>query len=102
MCSADFNLQSSLVMKKVHIHYSGNVQGVGFRFTAVDIARKYGVKGWVKNCGDGSVEVVAEAKDETLKAFLSDLESQMSHYIREKNLSWKPASNQFSGFEIKF
>ena len=89
-------------MKRLHAYFSGNVQGVGFRFTAVDLAKKFGLKGWVKNCGDGRVEVVAEAPEDILKAFLSDLDSQMSHYIRDKNVYWEPASNQFSGFEIKF
>lgn len=89
-------------MKRVHVHYSGNVQGVGFRFAARDLAKKFGLKGWVKNCADGRVEVVAESPEETLKAFLNDLNLQMAHFIREKNVSWEPANGEFDSFQIKF
>ena len=58
------------IMKRAHAYYSGNVQGVGFRFTAIDLARKYAVKGWVKNVYDGGVEVVAEGEEAVLKEFL--------------------------------
>ena len=89
-------------MKRVHIYYSGDVQGVGFRFTALDVARKCGIYGWVKNCADGRVELIAEAGESILKQFLSDLEKAMSHYINDKDISWETASNEFSGFQIRF
>jgi len=89
-------------LKQVHIYYSGSVQGVGFRFTAIDLARKFGIKGWVKNLADGRVELLAEGPDETLKNFLKDLDQQMAHYITDKQVSWEAASNKFSGFEIGF
>ena len=53
--------------KRLHIYYTGRVQGVGFRFTTEDIASELGVCGWVKNLGDGRVEVVVEAEEELLK-----------------------------------
>ncbi|MFH1825860.1 MAG: acylphosphatase [bacterium] len=89
-------------MKRVHIHYSGNVQGVGFRYTVCDIARQYGIKGWVKNRGDGGVEVVAEGTEAGLNAFLDSINSQMSRYIHERKLSWEPATKEFADFQIIF
>ena len=38
---------------------SGRVQGVGFRFFAERWANQLGVRGYVKNCADGTVEVYA-------------------------------------------
>ena len=89
-------------MKRVHVIYSGHVQGVGFRFTACDVANRYGIKGWVKNCGDGKVELVAEASEEALKSFLVDLKATLSHHIHDENISWEPASNEFSDFQIRY
>ena len=45
---------------RVHLHVSGLVQGVFFRQSTVDEARRLGVAGWVRNLPDGRVEVLAE------------------------------------------
>ena len=45
---------------------AGRVQGVGFRWFTHDAAAREGVQGWVRNLADGSVEVVAEADQESL------------------------------------
>jgi len=47
---------------RAHVLVTGRVQGVGFRFTTVDEARRLGVHGWVRNQADGSVEVLAEGE----------------------------------------
>ena len=48
---------------------SGRVQGVGFRYFALDAARREGVNGYVMNHGDGSVEAVAEGESEAIERF---------------------------------
>ena len=45
--------------KRMQIFFSGTVQGVGFRFTAERLARRFPVTGFVRNLEDGRVEVVA-------------------------------------------
>lgn len=51
----------------------GDVQRVGYRFVVQDLARKLGVKGYVKNLPDGSVEIVAEASKEMVDKFVDTL-----------------------------
>ena len=40
-----------------HIVFYGRVQGVGFRYYAVNKANQLGLTGWVKNLPDGTVEM---------------------------------------------
>ena len=89
-------------MKRLHILYSGRVQGVSFRYTAQSIASRCGVGGWVKNLPDGRVEVVAEADEAKLKAFERALSQEMAYYISDARVNFEPAANNFSGFNIKF
>jgi acylphosphatase len=48
---------------------SGRVQGVGFRYFALDAARRDGLHGYVTNHDDGSVEAVAEGEAEAVERF---------------------------------
>ncbi|MCD6575782.1 MAG: acylphosphatase [Nanoarchaeota archaeon] len=57
-------------MKRFHIFVSGRVQGVFFRANTVEVARKLGIVGWVRNLRDGRVEIVAEGSEEKLKEFV--------------------------------
>ncbi|MCL1091153.1 acylphosphatase [Shewanella profunda] len=50
-------------MKRVVITLSGKVQGVGCRHATLTKARALGVTGYVTNCSDGSVEILAQGSD---------------------------------------
>lgn len=54
-----------------HYHVFGRVQGVWYRGSAQDQARRLGLFGWVRNCADGSVESVACGTPEALDQFKS-------------------------------
>jgi len=88
--------------KQIQVYYSGRVQGVGFRFTAEDIACDLGVAGWVRNLGDGRVKLVAEAEEDILKEFLERINQYFSHYIQDVEIDWQPATGEFKDFGINF
>lgn len=89
--------------KRIHVFYSGRVQGVGFRMTAEETAQEFGVVGWVKNLRDGRVEIVAEANEEILEQFLKALrDGSMKNFIQQVEIVWSNASETFDEFEIRY
>ncbi|MFN2387423.1 MAG: acylphosphatase [Thermoanaerobaculia bacterium] len=79
---------------------SGRVQGVGFRFFASRAARELGVKGWVRNLPDGSVESVVEGAEEAVAGYLERLR-QGPRGGRVTSLAEEERAPQgFSSFEI--
>ena len=90
------------MIKQAHIFYSGQVQGVGFRFTAERIALDLKLIGWVKNLTDGRVEVALEGEEEEIKIFLNNIRDVMRIHIQKEDVQWEPASGKFKDFEIRF
>ena len=58
-----------------HLIFSGRVQGVGFRYRAMNIAQMLGLTGWVKNRWDGKVEMEVQGKAEVVDLLLLRLNS---------------------------
>ena len=79
----------------------GRVQGVGFRWWVRSAAERYGVRGWVANRADGSVEIFAEGAADDLARFLIDAE-EGPPYSRVESFVKSPAEPEgFSDFSIK-
>jgi acylphosphatase len=58
-------------MKTIRLTIKGKVQGVFYRATAKDVAGLLGIKGWVRNLPDNSVEITATATEDTLQKFIN-------------------------------
>lgn len=84
-----------------HVYYSGQVQGVGFRYTAQRLAGGFDVTGYVRNLADGTVELVAEGPPEQVDAFLSAVAQRMGHYIERAQVE-DEAPGGYRGFGIRY
>ncbi|MFP4053278.1 MAG: acylphosphatase [Phycisphaerae bacterium] len=84
------------------LRFKGNVQGVGFRYTATRTAEGYDVGGYVKNMPDGTVECVAEGEKKEIDAFVRDLTDRMSGHIRDKTEQTAPPSGRYNSFGVKY
>ena len=77
---------------QLHAFVSGRVQGVFFRVTTKQIAKQLRVVGWVRNCRDGRVEVIAEGPKDKLQELLDWLQqgpryghvSQVEHQFSKR------------------
>lgn len=86
---------------RMHIFYSGRVQGVGFRYTTKSVAMGFEVCGTVRNLPDGRVELTVEGERDELEAFQQAIrESGLGGFIRDEAADWASATGEFRGFEI--
>lgn len=81
---------------------SGKVQGVCYRASTEDVARRLSLKGYAKNLPDGRVEVVAEGAHEDLQA-LRDWceEGPPAAVVDAVNATEYPATGEFTNFDIR-
>lgn len=91
-------------MHRLTLKIHGNVQGVTFRWEARDLARKLKLNGWVKNMLDGTVELVAEGKEEQLKKLLEYCKiGPQGASVSRLNEKWESIeATQFKDFQIEF
>jgi len=79
----------------------GDVQRVGYRFVVQDLARKFGVKGYVKNLPDGSVEVVAEASKDIVDKFIDALKFREPPIdVARTDVAYGEATGEFEHFSL--
>ena len=87
-------------LQRYVVHYSGHVQGVGFRYAVCLLSRRFEIKGFVRNLSDGRVQVVAEGKTDQLDLFLQSIRDEMAGYIRSEDLDRQEHSGEFSEFGL--
>ena len=83
------------------IHFSGRVQGVGFRYSTMRIASNYEVTGFVRNLPDGRVHVVAEGRKSELDAFIRQIQETMETNISSLESTIHTHRGEFDGFHIE-
>lgn len=87
----------------VHMIAHGRVQGVGFRFYVRERAVPFGLKGWVRNLPDGSVEIHAEGKKDILDLFIAEIRKGPTFgNVSDLDEEWTDPTNRYTGFSIEF
>jgi acylphosphatase len=80
----------------------GDVQGVGFRFFVREAAKPLGIRGWVRNRSDGSVEVTAEGDREQLDSLLTAVRRGPRHAtVGGVDVEWADALGDLGPFELR-
>lgn len=90
-------------MERVQVVVHGRVQGVYYRASARDRARQLGLSGWVRNCPDGSVELLAEGEKTSLGQLVSWCQQgPPAAVVTQVITDWQPATGEFVGFVVKY
>jgi len=86
-------------VERLHGTVRGDVQGVGFRYFLTREAYRLGLRGWVRNRDDGTVEFVAEGSRADLERLkqASETGPRMAR-VDQVEVDWSPAEGGLDGF----
>lgn len=90
-------------MPQVHhvtAFFTGRVQGVGFRYQTLQVAKGFEVSGSVKNLPDGRVQLEAEGRLTEVNEFVAAVHERMTGYIRKTEQAEETRESQYRGFSI--
>lgn len=89
-------------MVRKYIIVTGRVQGVGFRYHAMNLAMEYHLTGWVRNMSNGGVEMEVQGTQEQVEMFVRNLDTG-TNWIRidRKSVADMPGLIEETGFRIR-
>lgn len=86
---------------RAHVWVSGRVQGVYFRQNTRREAMRHGLRGWVRNLGDGRVEAVFEGERGAVEAAVAWCRrGPPEAYVDQVEVRWEEAEGGAAGFDI--
>ncbi len=89
-------------MARAHLIIKGRVQGVCYRAFTQDEAIRLGVKGWVRNLSDGSVEAVFEGKSEVIEEAIKRCwQGPPLSRVTDIEIEWQDKEEGFGDFRIR-
>jgi acylphosphatase len=86
---------------RTRVVFTGDVQGVGFRYTSRRLAERFPITGWVCNHSDGTVELEAQGEPSAVDAFVEELRSEMRKHVSDAVVSGAQPVERESGFSIR-
>ena len=84
-----------------HIIFTGRVQGVGFRFTALSLANSHQLQGQVKNLPNGSVDMIVQGGPSEIDDCIEELKNRFGQNIKTQ-ITQIPVNPNFDDFRITF
>jgi len=88
---------------RVRLLIEGRVQGVWFRDSTRREASRLSVSGWVRNCTDGSVEVLAEGDADLVRQLVAWChQGPPAAHVRRVQETRETFRGEFDGFDIVF
>jgi acylphosphatase len=88
----------TVIRRRVVVH--GQVQGVGFRWACRREAERLGVRGWVRNRADGTVEAVAEGEPDAVEGFLAWTRHGPRHAVVDRVEATEEPPEGLAGFRV--
>jgi acylphosphatase len=86
---------------RIRMTVYGMVQGVGFRYFTLRLAKKLKVSGYVRNTSKGNVEVVAEGDKHSLLRLVEELRiGPPGSFVDNLHIKWEDPKNEFDEFRI--
>jgi len=87
---------------QIHMNIRGRVQGVFYRVSARQEALRLGLTGWIRNCPDGSVELLAQGPRPLCEGLLSYChEGPPGARVDAIDVSWGDPSSEYAGFDVR-
>ncbi len=92
-------MSSSFVRK--HIVFSGQVQGVGFRYRTLHAASALGLTGWVRNDPSGTVTMEIQGEEERIQRIIPMIENSSWISIESCDEQYIPVDVSEKGFRVR-
>jgi acylphosphatase len=87
---------------RAHIIVKGLVQGVGFRYFVYSRATAAGTRGWVRNLGNGDVEIEAQGERSGVEILIGQVKAgPRSARVTDMRIEWKPPLEDATAIEIR-
>lgn len=85
---------------RMNCWFEGHVQGVGFRYQTMSVAKGFEVSGTVQNLADGRVHLCAEGDESEVRAFQKAVAEELKSYIRKVEIQTENGSRTCKSFRI--